>query len=391
MAQHSNSIACAPVRESIPAGILGFGLMRLPKTGEGDAERIDEAQVAEMVDAFLAAGCTYFDTAWGYSDGESELTIRRTLVERYPRTSFQLATKLPAWRAADSDAAREMLSTSLERTGAGYFDAYLLHNLGDDRTQVFEDYKLWDFCRDLRERGIVKRFGFSIHDKADALEAVLEAHPDVDFVQLQINYADWDNPRIESRACYEVAREHGVPVIVMEPLKGGMLMKLSDGAVAPLRKARPDASLASWGLRFAASLPGVERVLSGMSSVGQMRENLDIFGNVRPLDAEELSALEAARVAIEGEQTIPCTDCRYCVSGCPQGVAIPVILEALNFYSNFGDLARARGRVSFGAKDGVASKCVACGACERACPQHIDIISQLSRAAKLFEDGEQAK
>lgn len=367
--------------------MLGFGLMRLPEN-EIDGEKvIDIEQVKDMVDAFMRAGFTYFDTAFGYHGGRSEVAAKEALVDRYPRESFQLATKLPAWMAKDADDAKRMFDISLERTGAGYFDYYLLHNLGEDRTKLFDDFGLWDFAYDLRERGLVRKLGFSIHDKADALEAVLAAHPDVDFVQLQINYADWESPKIESRKCYEVARAREVPVIVMEPIKGGSLVRLSDEARTPLAAADPAQSAASWALRFAASLPGVERVLSGMSTTQQMRENIDVMRDFAPMSSTDLEVIEQVRAVLDREQRIPCTDCGYCLKGCPSGVRIPVILESLNIYALYDDLYRANENYEWNASTGPASACIGCGACEDVCPQHIEIVGHLEKAKELF-DGE---
>lgn len=376
---------------------LGFGLMRLPvldaastyKIGGEAASRggepIDVAQVCDMVDEFLAAGFTYFDTAYGYHGGLSEVAAGEALVARHPRESFQLATKLPAWMAKDAAEARAMFDTSLERTGAGYFDYYLLHNLGEGRTSLFEDMDLWDFARDLRERGLIRNLGFSIHDNAAALEAVLDAHPEVDFVQLQINYADWENPKVESRKCYEVARAHGLPIIVMEPVKGGSLVKLPEAARAVLAEVDPQAPLASWALRYAASLPGVLTVLSGMSNRAQLHENVEVMRDFVPLTPKEAAAVERVRAILDATDTVPCTDCRYCVKGCPEGVRIPVIMESLNILARFDDMYRAKENYLWNASRGPASACVECGACEAVCPQHIEIVSELERAAGLFE------
>lgn len=364
---------------------LGFGLMRLPEVELEGKKAIDIAQVCDMVDAFLDEGFTYFDTAFGYHGGMSEVAAGEALVARHPRESFQLATKLPAWMAKDADDARSMFTTSLERTGAGYFDYYLLHNLGENRTALFDDMGLWDFARDLREQGLIRNLGFSIHDNAEALEAVLTKHPDVDFVQLQINYADWENPKIESRKCYEVARAHGLPIIVMEPVKGGSLMKLPDAAREVFAEVDPHSSLAGWALRFAASLPGVLTVLSGMSDLAQVRENTHIMRDFTPLSPDESAAVERVRAILDATDTVACTDCRYCVKGCPEGVRIPVIMESLNIVARFGDMGRAKENYLWNASRGPASACIGCGACEDVCPQHIEIISELERASALFD------
>ena len=232
---------------------LGFGLMRLPMIGED----VDIEQTKKMVDLFLSKGFTYFDTAYGYLGGKSEMAIKTALVDRYPRESYQLATKLPAWAGAKTaEEAQGMLATSLARTGAGYFDFYLLHNLGDNRTEAFDRFGIWDFLRRKRDEGVIKHLGFSFHDKADVLDDLLTRNPDMEFVQLQINYADWESASIQSRACYEVARKHGKPVIIMEPVKGGSLAALPADIAKIFTDADPKASLSSWAIRFAASLDG---------------------------------------------------------------------------------------------------------------------------------------
>lgn len=369
--------------EDIPK--LGFGFMRLPQAGDGDERVIDIEQVKLMVDAFMDAGFTYFDTARGYHGGKSEAALKQALVDRYPRESFQLATKLPAWMAKDADEARSMFSTSLEQTGAGYFDFYLLHNLGEGRSALFEEYGLWDFAKEQKEAGLIKHLGFSFHDKADELERVLDAHPDVDFVQLQINYADWDSESIESRKCYEAARNRDLPVVVMEPIKGGSLIKLPENVAAILREADHRASLASWALRFAASLPGIITVLSGMSTLEQVKQNVAIMKDFEPLNDDERAAVDRARETLAHLPLIPCTDCRYCVKGCPEGVRIPVALASLNILTAYGDDYRAQENYDWNAEGGEASKCIECGACEAVCPQHIAIIDELKKAAAAFE------
>lgn len=367
---------------------LGFGFMRLPEADDASVEggkRIDLDALCSMVDAFLDAGFTYFDTARGYHGGRSEAAFKASVADRYPRERYQVATKLPAWMAKDAEEARAMFDTSLAQTGAGFFDFYLLHNLGEERTRLFDDWGLWEFARGKKEAGLIRNLGFSIHDKADALEAVLDAHPEVDFVQLQINYADWESEAIESRKCYEVARERGLPVIVMEPIKGGSLVKLPDEAAAVLRGVDPDAPLASWALRFAASLPGVLTVLSGMSTPGQVRENVRIMSAFEPLGRVEAEAIERVRAILDGIPTVPCTDCRYCLKSCPQGVRIPAALASLNILALYDDGYRAQENYDWNASLGPASSCIACGVCEGVCPQHIGIVDELARAAELFE------
>ncbi len=360
---------------------LGFGLMRLPMQGE----EVDIAELTRMVDLFLQRGFTYFDTAWGYTGGKSEKAVKTVLVDRYPRERFQLATKLPAWAGAkNAEEARAMLATSLERTGAGYFDYYLLHNLGGTRTKLFEDYGIWDFLREQKEKGVIRKLGFSFHDKADVLDGILKAHPDVDFVQLQINYADWDSPTVQSRLCYETARAHGKPIIVMEPVKGGSLANLPREAAQPMLSFAPQRSLSSWAVRFAASLEGVFMVLSGMSTLAQVEDNTSYMAGFAPLTAQELDVIKETQAALDKLDRIPCTDCRYCLKGCPKGIAIAPIFSAMNTLKVFNNLDGAKRSYGFATADVTPEACIRCGQCESVCPQHIPIISELENAARLL-------
>jgi predicted aldo/keto reductase-like oxidoreductase len=362
---------------------LGFGLMRLPMLGDS----VDIGQTKIMVDKFFAAGFTYFDTAYGYIGGKSEEAVKPALVDRYPRERFQLATKLPAWAGAkNAGEARQMFYTSLERTGAGYFDFYLLHNCGENRTRSFDDFGLWDFALEQREKGLIRHVGFSFHDNADVLDDILIKHPEMEFVQLQINYADWGSPSIQSEKCLEVAKKHGKPVIIMEPVKGGLLADPPAPAAEILQGADPNASFASWAIRFAVSLPGIITVLSGMSNVEQMEDNLATMSNFRPLGDEEKAVIGRAKAALDTVPGIPCTGCRYCAKDCPQGVAIPGIFGAMNKYLIYKNLANAKGSYMWETHEGgVASKCMECGQCESVCPQHIGIIRELKAAAAALE------
>jgi predicted aldo/keto reductase-like oxidoreductase len=359
---------------------LGFGLMRLPKAADG---QIDVGRTARMVDAFMAAGGTYFDTAFVYNG--SEQAAKAALVDRYPRASYTLASKCFAAGQPSAEAARDQLRVSLERTGAGYFDYYLLHNLGDQRTQVFEDFGLWEWARQMREQGCIRHLGFSFHAGAAELERILEAHPEVEFVQLQINYADWEDPHNQSRANYECCMRHGKPVVIMEPVKGGLLATPPQPVASVLREADPAASCASWALRFAASLPGVVAVLSGMSDEAQMADNLATFRDFAPLDEAGVATVERARAAMAEVDQIPCTNCRYCVKGCPAQVPIPDIFGAENIERVYANHAKAQGEYDWATKRAKASDCAQCGACEAVCPQHLPIVSLLEGAAARFE------
>lgn len=369
--------------EEIPK--LGFGLMRLPMKDNA----IDLEQTKEMVDRFMEAGFCYFDTAYGYNDGESEKAAKAALVDRYPREKFLLATKLPAWAGAkNKEEAEQMFYTSLERTGAGYFDFYLLHNLGEERSYFFDDYGIWDFLQERKKEGLIRHLGFSMHDKAEVLDEILTAHPEMEFVQLQINYADWEDPSIESRKCYEVARKHGKPVIIMEPVKGGTLANPPKEVSEVFAAADPEASPSSWAIRFAASLEGVITVLSGMSNVEQMEDNLSYMKDFKPLTAEEQAVVEKARDVFNSFPKVPCTACAYCMKGCPKNIAIYGTFQAVNIYNMYNDLAGAKGKYEWNTSGhgwGKASECIKCGKCEQVCPQHIHIRDELEKAAEVLE------
>ncbi|MGI6722164.1 MAG: aldo/keto reductase [Anaerovoracaceae bacterium] len=360
---------------------LGFGLMRLPKIGE----KSDVDQVCKMVDMFLEAGFTYFDTARAY--GDSEETIKKVLIDRYPRDSFQLATKNAAWLGAKNEKeAKEMFQTSLDNTGAGYFDFYLAHNLGNERTAVFDNYDMWDFFKGLKKDGLIKHLGFSYHDKADNLKKILADHPEMEFVQLQINYADWNSDIIESRKCYEVVREHGLPVTIMETVKGGLLINVPDEVKEIFGAVHPDWSMAEWAIKFAASLDGIITVLSGMSSIEQMSENLKFMKGFEKLNEKEMAAIAEARKVIEALPQIPCTSCRYCTKECPQNIRIPDIFKAMNFEIMYHDRNFAKNEYGFATLNaGKASDCIKCGQCEQACTQHIEIIKELENVAATLE------
>ncbi|MDR2721949.1 MAG: aldo/keto reductase [Coriobacteriaceae bacterium] len=370
--------------EDIPK--LGFGLMRLPKTDRNNDTSIDIEQVKDMVDIFMDAGFTYFDTAFGYHGGFSEVAAKEAIVARYPRESFQLATKMPASSARSAEAAHAMFYTSLERSGAGYFDYYLMHNMGGTRTALFEKYGIWDFVSEQKEKGLIKHFGFSFHDKAEPLEALLKAHPEAEFVQLQINYADWESPVVEARKCYEVARAFNKPIIIMEPVRGGSLATLPTSVADVFKAADSAASLPSWALRFAASKEGIITTLSGMSTPEQVHENVALMRDFKPLTAEEHQVITKAQEALEALPNIACTACKYCLEECIEGIQIPSILSTLNTYLKYENLEGARRGYGFATMRVKASACTECGACERVCPQQIAIIDELKRSVELLEN-----
>ena len=358
---------------------LGFGLMRLPMKGEV----IDVEQTKEMVDRFLEAGFTYFDTAWAYAGSED--AIRQALVERYPRDSFQLATKNAAWiNCKTREEAIVQFDTSLKQTGAGYFDFYLLHNLGESRTRFFDDYDMWSFVQEKKKEGLIRHVGFSFHSTPEELEEILKAHPEMEFVQLQINYGDWENPAVQSRACYETARRYKKPVIIMEPVKGGMLANPPQTVAEIFKKAEPESSCASWAGRFAASLEGIITVLSGMSNVEQMKDNLSYMKDFTRLSQDQQKTLDEARKALAQIPLIPCTSCNYCAKVCPGNIGISGTFTAMNYLTLYRDEAAARHQENWlveGHGKKRAAECIRCGKCEQACPQHIRIREELERAA----------
>lgn len=361
---------------------LGFGLMRLPQKDDV----IDVEQVKEMVDLFMKAGFTYFDTAWAYAGSED--AIRQALVERYPRESFQLATKNAAWiNCKTKEEARAQFDTSLKQTGAGYFDFYLLHNLGEARTKYFDDYDMWNWIKEKKEAGLIRHIGFSFHSTPKELDEILTAHPEMEFVQLQINYADWENPAVQSRGCYEVARKHNKPVIIMEPVKGGMLATPPKSVEKLFKEAEPDSSAASWGIRFAADLDGIITVLSGMSSVEQMKDNLSYMEHFTGLTATQKEVLEKAREELSKIPLIPCTSCNYCAKVCPMNIGISGSFTAMNYLTLYGNKDAALHQEEWlveghGLKP--ATECIKCGKCEEACPQHISIRDQLTELSEYL-------
>jgi len=361
---------------------LGFGLMRLPETEE---KVIDLEQVCQMVDEFIAKGGTYFDTAYVYHEGNSEKIVKKALVERYPRESFTLATKLPAWEIKTIDDVERIFNEQLERTGAGYFDYYLLHSMEHNNTPVYEEYDCYNFALELKAKGLVKHVGFSFHDTAEVLDEYLTKYPEMEFVQLQINYLDWESNDVQSRACYEVAVKHNIPVIVMEPVKGGTLAQLPEKAVAILKEKKEDVSVASWAMRFCGTLDNVKVILSGMSNMEQIEDNLKTMVGFEPLSEEEKEAVTAATGAYLSIPTVQCTSCRYCEPGCPVSIKIPDMIRSLNNTKLYGMNDQAVTLHDKFAKEGnLASACVECGQCEGVCPQHLNIMEIMKEISEVF-------
>ncbi len=367
---------------------LGFGLMRLPHNGS-DPAQVDVEQVKKMVDLFMEKGFTYFDTAWMYNGFASERVAKEALVDRYPRDSFTLATKLHAGFFDSLEDRDKVFNAQLEKTGAGYFDYYLLHGVEAAMYPKYERFDCFNWLAEKKAQGLVKRIGFSFHDTPELLDEILTKHPEAEFVQLQINYLAWESEWIHSRGCYEVARKHGKPVIVMEPVKGGTLARVPEDVEKLFKEHDPSMSVPSWAIRFVASLEGVMVVLSGMSSVEQMEDNLSYMDSFKPLSEEEKALCFKAAELINAKIAIPCTGCSYCTEGCPMHIAIPQYfslynedmrehLEEKGWTVNFTNYANLHG--SFGK----ASDCLACGQCEGVCPQHLPIIENLKKVAAHY-------
>ena len=360
---------------------LGFGRMRLPKK----VLATDIEQTKQMVDLFMAAGFTYFDTAFIYPG--SEAAAKAALVDRYPRESFTLATKMnAAIPGLTEKIVKNEFATSLERTGAGYFDYYLLHSLQKGNVKKYDKFDIWGFVKEKKAQGLVKHYGFSFHDQPDLLDELLTEHPDVEFVQLQINYADWETRKTASRANYEVARKHNVPIVIMEPVKGGKLADPPKEVKALMKAYAPEASYASWAIRFAASLDGVLSVLSGMSNVEQMKDNLSFMTDFKPLNGEEREIIRKAQVILEQSAAIPCTACGYCLEGCPRQIPIPEVFSAMNLHLVSGQTQAGKEKYQQAtAGRGRAGDCVRCKKCEAVCPQQLGITEYLKQAGEMFE------
>lgn len=368
---------------------LGFGLMRLPRLDPNNEGSIDLEQTKQMVDTFLQRGFTYFDTAWMYCAFKSENAVKDALTTRHPRESYTLATKLHAAYIHSLDDRDAIFNTQREKTGVEYFDYYLLHDVGVEHYEIYKKYDCFAWIAEKKRQGLIKHMGFSFHDTAEVLDKILTEHPEMEFVQLQINYLDWDSEGVQSRKCYEVATKHGKPVIVMEPVKGGTLAKLPAAAEALLRQADPGASIPSWAVRFAASLPNVKMVLSGMSSTDQLLDNTGYMQDFAPLTQQEQAVIAQVVGIINASIAIPCTGCSYCTEGCPMHIAIP---KYFSLYNAEMQELKEKDFTSQGTyydnltlKFGKASDCIACGQCESVCPQHLPIIENLKRVAKQFE------
>lgn len=368
---------------------LGFGMMRLPLFDRNDPTSLDIEQIKKMVDLFIEKGFTYFDTAWMYHNFCSEKTVKECLVSRHPRESFTLATKLHSDFLKGKEDRDRIFEQQRENTGVSYFDYYLLHDVNHAHYQAYRELDCFSWIADKKEKGLIKEMGFSFHANAELLDKVLTEHPEFDFVQLQINYLDWENVGIQSRRCHEVAVKHGKKIIVMEPVKGGTLARLPDSLAELLTHRSPELSVPSWAIRFAASLENVMVVLSGMSNVEQLLDNTSYMADFKPLSPEERKLVESVAESINSDTAIACTGCAYCTSGCPQSIAIPQYFSLYN--SDLQESKRKKGwhpqsqyYNTLAQAFGSAGDCIACGQCEGICPQHLPIIDYLKTVSEYF-------
>ncbi|MBR5345604.1 MAG: aldo/keto reductase [Clostridia bacterium] len=371
---------------------LGFGLMRLPTLNPNTPAEVDIEQLKKMVDLFMENGFTYFDTAIMYNGFASQRAIKEALVDRYPRDSFTLATKLHNAFFHSFEDRDKVFNDQLEQTGAGYFDYYLIHGIEAGNYPHYEKYDCFNWLLGKKAQGLVKHAGFSFHDTPELLDEILTKYPEMEFVQLQINYLDWESEWVHSREVYEVAVKHGKPVIVMEPVKGGTLAKVPPEAEKLLKEREPGLSIPSWAIRFAASLENVMVVLSGMSSIDQMQDNISYMKDFRPLTPEDVEATRKVAGIINNQIAVPCTGCSYCTEGCPMKIAIPKYFSLYNEnmredmahkgwtvnFSNYANLTEHFGR---------AADCIGCGQCESVCPQHLPIIRYLRDVSAHFDRG----
>jgi len=359
---------------------LGFGCMRLPmKDGQVNYEEFNR-----MIDLYMSEGFNYFDTAHGYLQGKSETALRDCLVARYPRASYVLTNKLTASFFNKEQDIRPLFEEQLDRCGVEYFDYYLMHAQDREHYKKFQKCHAYETAQALKSEGKIKHIGLSFHDTAKVLDMILTEHPEVEIVQIQFNYADYEDASVQSKKVYEVCRKHHKPILIMEPIKGGGLINLPESAKEVL-DALHGGSYASYALRFAASFEGVYKVLSGMSTLWQMEDNIRFMKDFQPLTKEEYDAVFQVSAILKKLGGIPCTACRYCVDGCPKHISIPDLFSCYNAKKQFNDWNSDYYYGVYTKTNGKASECIGCRQCERICPQHLKIVDYLKDVTNVFE------
>ncbi|WP_459537372.1 aldo/keto reductase [Methanobrevibacter sp.] len=369
---------------------LGMGMMRLPLLDENDQKSVDMNQVNEMVDAYMASGFNHFDTAFVYHEGMSEIAFKKAVVERYPRDSFKIATKMPLFIITEESQLEPIFSQQLENCGVDYFDYYMLHNVSGFTENAWKNVDLFSFIQSKKEEGFIKHIGLSTHGNAEFLEELLFEHPEIEFVLLQINYLDWEDEGIQSRECLEVARKYGKEVMIMEPYKGGFLADVPEEAEKIMKEHNPDKSVVSWAMRFVANLDDVSVVLTGASNLEQLESNISEIKNAPPLSDEELEIIKEVSEIINSNITVDCTTCRYCVDVCSEEIDIAKVFDLYNKHNMleiddwtpFGNAYLNYTKLS---GVGIASDCIECELCIEECPQSINIPEVLKDVAKTFE------
>ena len=369
---------------------MGFGLMRLPQTDKDKPETINQEQVNKMIELFLEKGYTYFDTAYPYHNGKSEIALKEAL-KNHHRESYIVADKLPIFAITKEEEVEPIFKEQLERCGVEYFDYYLLHNISPFSEAGYIDVDSYKFLKQQKDAGKIKKLGFSSHGDAKYIEKYLQKYPDMDFIQLQINYLDWESQTIESKKCYEVAKKHDLEVIVMEPLKGEFLANIPEDANDLIKKFNPTLTPVELALRFVANLDNVFMVLCGVSSYKQMEENIEIFENMQPLSKEELDLIKQVSELINSKITVPCTKCNYCINECPVNINIPYVFDLYNSEKLLNEDGFTTYQVTYinymkNKKNGPASACIDCGKCVEKCPQQINIPQVMKDVVESLEN-----